>query len=324
VSSVSDTPAGSGPKLERRGLRLGDVTFKTVAVTAAAGSTALLGLIAWKVFDLAWPSIEEFGLEFLWTPEWNPATDVYGALVFIYGTLLTSAIALTLATPISIAIALFLTEMAPRRLAGPIATMIELLAAIPSVVLGLWGILVFGPWVAEHLEPFIQDTLHLGFLPIFSGEPNQAGILPASLVLTIMIIPITSAICRELFSRTPRELMDGAMALGSTRWEAIRGVMFAYAAPGIVAAVLLGLGRAFGEAIAVTQTIGSANDIHWSWFDTGDTLASRIASQYQGATSQLQAGSILYLAAILMVISLVTNVAAQVVVNKFERSRRAM
>jgi phosphate transport system permease protein len=324
VSSISDTPAASGPKLERRGLRFGDVTFKAVAVTAAAGSTALLGLIAWKVFDLAWPSIQEFGLEFLWTAEWNPATDVYGALVFIYGTLLTSAIALTLATPISIAIALFLTEMAPRRLAGPIATMIELLAAIPSVVLGLWGILVFGPWVAEHLEPFIQDTLHLGFLPIFSGEPNQAGILPASLVLTIMIIPITSAICRELFSRTPRDLMDGAMALGSTRWEAIRGVMFAYAAPGIVAAVLLGLGRAFGEAIAVTQTIGAANDIHWSWFETGDTLASRIASQYQGATSQLQAGSILYLAAILMVISLVTNVAAQVIVNKFERSRRAL
>ena len=158
-----------------------------------------------------------------------------------------------LATPLSIAIALFLTELAPRRVAGPIATMVELLAAIPSVVLGLWGILVFGPWVAQHLEPFLQDTLHLGFLPIFSGDFNQAGILPASLVLTIMIVPITSAICRELFSRTPTDLMDGAMALGSTRWEAIRGVMFAYAAPGIVAAVLLGLGRAFGEAIAVTQ-----------------------------------------------------------------------
>ena len=139
-----------------------------------------------------------------------------------------------------------------------------------------------------------------------------------------MIIPITSAICRELFSRTPTDLMDGAMALGSTRWEAIRGVMFAYAAPGIVAAVLLGLGRAFGEAIAVTQTIGGANQIHRSVFETGDTLASRIAAQYQGATSVLQAGSILYLAAILMVITLVTNLAAQLVVNKFERARRAL
>jgi phosphate transport system permease protein len=324
VTSIGDTPAAPGVELGRRGLRLGDVLFKGVSLVAAAGATVLLALIAWKVFDLAWPAIQHFGLEFLWTQTWDPARDVYGALVFIYGTVVTAIIALLLATPLSIAISLFLTELAPRRIAGPIATMVELLAAIPSVVLGLWGILVFGPWVAEHLEPFIQDTLHLGFLPIFSGDPSQVGILPASLILTIMIIPITSAICRELFSRTPTDLMDGAMALGSTRWEAIRGVMFAYAAPGIVAAVLLGLGRAFGEAIAVNQTIGGANQIHRSLFATGDTLASRIAAQYQGATSQLQAGSILYLAAILMVISLVTNLAAQLVVNKFERSRRAL
>jgi phosphate transport system permease protein len=324
VSSISDTPAASGPRLERRGIRFGDLLFKGISLLAAVGSVFLLGLIAWKVFDLAWPAIQDFGLSFLWTQEWNPATDVYGALVFIYGTVLTSLIALCLATPLSIAIALFLTEMAPRKLAAPVATMIELLAAIPSVVLGLWGILVFGPWVAQHLEPFVADTLHLGFLPIFSGSPNQVGILPASLILTIMIIPITSAICRELFSRTPQDLMDGSLALGSTRWEAIRGVMFAYAAPGIVAAVLLGLGRAFGEAIAVTQTIGSANQINVSWFATGDTLASRIASQYQGATSQLQVSAILYLAAILMLISLVTNVAAQLIVNKFERARRAL
>ena len=138
-----------------------------------------------------------------------------------------------------------------------------------------------------------------------------------------MIVPITSAICRELFSRVPRDLTDGALALGSTRWEAIRGVTFAYAAPGIAAAVLLGLGRAFGEAIAVTQVIGGGNSINVSWFATGDTLASRIASQYQGATSQLQAGSILYLAAILMVISLVTNVAAQFIVMRFDRARRS-
>ena len=227
-----------------------------------------------------------------------------------------------LATPISIAIALFLTEIAPRRIATPIATMVELLAAIPSVVLGLWGILVFGPWVAEHLEPWLESTL--GWIPVFSGEPSQAGILPAALVLTIMIIPITTAICRELFSRTPKDLMDGAMALGSTRWESIRGVMFAYAAPGIVAAVLLGLGRAFGEAIAVTQTIGSGNAIPTSWFEPGDTLGARIAAQYQGVTSELQAGSLLYLAAILMVISLATNVAAQLVVSRFEKARRAV
>ena len=164
-----------------------------------------------------------------------------------------------LATPLSIAIALFLTEIAPRRIASPIATMVELLAAIPSVVLGLWGILVFGPWVAAHLEPWLNNWF--GWIPAFSGQPVTGRDPVAALVLTIMIIPITTAICRELFLRTPRDLMDGALALGSTRWEAIRGVMFAYAAPGIAAAVLLGLGRAFGEAIAINQTIGAGQTI---------------------------------------------------------------
>jgi phosphate transport system permease protein len=325
MSTIDDSAAPgaglAGTGLERRGLRLGDTLFRGVALAASAGSAFLLGWIAFKVLDLAWPSIEEFGLSFIWTDAWDPVTEQFGALAFVYGTALTSAIALVRAGPISIGIALFLTELAPRRVAAPIATMVELLAAIPSVVLGLWGILVFGPWVAQHLEPFLQN--YLGFLPIFSGSPSQVGILPAALVLTIMIVPIASAICRELFLRVPRDLTDGALALGTTRWEPIRGVTLAYAAPGIAAAVLLGLGRAFGEAIAVTQVIGGGNSINVSWFATGDTLASRIASQYQGATSQLQAGSILYLAAILMAISLVTNVVAQVIVRRFEKARRA-
>lgn len=321
MSSISPDPAAPVAGVERRGIRLGDVLFRGVAMLAALAAALLLGLIAWQVFDLAWPAIEEFGPSFVWTEAWDPVKNAYGALAFVYGTLVTSLIALLLATPLSIAIALFLTEIAPRRLAAPIATMVELLAAIPSVVLGLWGILVFGPWVRDTLEPFLQDTL--GFLPIFSGDPSQAGMLPAALVLTIMIVPITSAICRELFSRTPRDLMDGAMALGSTRWEAIKGVMFAYAAPGIAAAVLLGLGRAFGEAIAVNQVIGGFPGIDVSLFAPADSLGSRIAAEYQGATSELQAGSILYLAAILMVISLVTNVAAQAIVVRFERARRA-
>jgi phosphate transport system permease protein len=320
MTSTGYTPAAPDD-LRRRGIRLGDVLFRGVSLLAALGATALLGLIAWKVFDLAWPAIRYFGLSFIWTEAWDPVKDEYGALAFIYGTVMTSLIALVLATPLSIAIALFLTELSPRRLAGPIATMVELLAAIPSVVLGLWGILVFGPWVRDHLEPWLQDVL--GFLPMFSGTPSQAGLLPAALVLTIMIIPITSAICRELFMRVPKELLDASMAVGSTRWEAIRRVLLPYAAPGIAAAILLGLGRAFGEAIAVNQVIGGGNVIPSSWFEPADTLGSRIAAQYQGATSVLQAGSILYLAAILMVISLVTNVVAQVVVTRFERARRA-
>jgi phosphate transport system permease protein len=322
MTSTTYEPAAPEQNLRRRGIRLGDVLFKGIAVAASLAATVLLALIAYKVVELAWPAIEDFGLSFIWTNAWDPVTSTFGALAFIYGTVVTSLIALVLATPLSIAIALFLTEIAPKRLAAPIATMVELLAAIPSVVLGLWGILVFGPWLATHLEPWLQDTL--GFLPIFSGEPSQAGLLPAALVLTIMIIPITSAICRELFMRVPRELMDGSLALGSTRWEAIRGVMLTYAAPGIAAAVLLGLGRAFGEAIAVAQVSGGGNTINTSWFDPVSTLGSKIALEYQGATTQIQAGSILYLAAILMVISLVTNVVAQFIVVRFEKARRAV
>jgi phosphate transport system permease protein len=320
MTTTTYDPAAPESDLRRRGIRLGDILFKGVAIAAAIGAAALLGLIAYKVFDLAWPAIQTFGLSFVWTEAWDPVTEQFGALIFIYGTVVTSVIALVIATPLSIAIALFLTEIAPKRLAAPIATMVELLAAIPSVVLGLWGILVFGPWVRDHLEPWIQAT-PLGALPIFSGEPSQAGILPAALVLTIMIIPITSAICRELFMRVPKDLTDGALALGSTRWESIRGVMLAYAAPGIMAAVLLGLGRAFGEAIAVNQTIGNHNAIPTSWFEPGDSLGSKVASEYVGATSLEQASSILYLAAILMVISLVTNVVAQFIVVRFERAR---
>jgi phosphate transport system permease protein len=323
TSTTYETTTAPESDLRRRGIRIGDLLFKGIAILAALAATGLLGWIAFKVVDLAWPAIQDFGLSFVWTEAWDPVTNQFGALIFIYGTVVTSLIALAIATPLSIAIALFLTEIAPRRLAAPIATMVELLAAIPSVVLGLWGILVFGPWVRDHLEPWIQDT-PLGWLPVFSGEPSASGIFTAALVLTIMIIPITSAICRELFIRVPRELTDGALALGSTRWEAIRGVMFAYAAPGIVAAVLLGLGRAFGEAIAVNQTIGNHNAIPSSWFEPGDSLGSKIASEYVGATSVEQASSILYLAAILMVISLATNLVAQLVVVRFERARRAV
>ena len=299
--------------------RVGDILF--YALTAAA-SLATIGLVVWlsyKVVAQAWGAIEQFGLSFIWTVAWDPVTQQFGALDFIFGTAVTSGIALLIATPVSIAIALFLTELAPKWIRGPIGTLIELLAAIPSVILGLWGILVFGPWLAQHAEPWLND--HLGFIPIFSGAPSQAGLLPAALILTLMIVPITSSICRELFSRVPRDLSDGALALGATKWETIRGVSIPYAGPGIVAAVLLGLGRAFGEAIAVTQVIGAGSGFPSSLYDTSDTLASRIAAQYQGAVSGLQIDSILYLAAILLVISLVTNVAAQTVVRRFERSR---
>src|SRR5262245_42971494 len=209
TSTTYEPAAAPESELRRSGIPLGDVLFKGIAILAALAATVLLALIAWKILDLAWPAIKEFGLSFVWTDAWNPVTNQYGALIFIYGTVVTSFIALLLATPLSIAIALFLTDIAPRRVAAPIATMVELLAAIPSVVLGLWGILVFGPWVHDHLEPWIQAS-PLGLLPMFSGPTSPAGsIFTAALVLTIMIIPITSAICRELFVRVPQELTDG-------------------------------------------------------------------------------------------------------------------
>jgi len=320
LTSTTPEELSAGGYASRRRMRPGDIVFQGVAFLAAAGVTVLLGLLAYKVVAQAWPAIRHFGVSFVWTNAWNPNNDVFGAASFIFGTVVTSFIALLIATPISIAIALFLTEIAPRRIAAPIATVVELLAAIPSVVLGLWGILVFGPWMNDHLEPGLKSAF--GFLPILSGPTYQAGILPAALILTIMIVPIISALCRELFSRIPRDLTDGSLALGSTKWEAIRRVGLPYAAPGISAAMLLGLGRAFGEAIAVAQVIGGQVAISRSLFHPGDTLGARIALQYQGATTGLETNSLLYLGAILMVISLVTNVAAQGIVSRFEKARR--
>jgi len=320
LTSTTPEELSAGGYASRRRMRPGDIVFQGVAFLAAAGVTVLLGVLAYKVVAQAWPAIRHFGVSFVWTNAWNPNNDVFGAASFIFGTVVTSFIALLIATPISIAIALFLTEIAPRRIAAPIATVVELLAAIPSVVLGLWGILVFGPWMNDHLEPGLKSAF--GFLPILSGPTYQAGILPAALILTIMIVPIISALCRELFSRIPRDLTDGSLALGSTKWEAIRRVGLPYAAPGISAAMLLGLGRAFGEAIAVAQVIGGQVAISRSLFHPGDTLGARIALQYQGATTGLETNSLLYLGAILMVISLVTNVAAQGIVSRFEKARR--
>jgi phosphate transport system permease protein len=264
----------------------------------------------------AWPAIRHFGFRFLTTKQWDPGTrQVFGAAAFLFGTAVTSFGALLIAGPLSIAIALFLTELAPRWLRGPIGTLVEMLAAVPSVVVGLWGILVMGPVVQGNVEPFLKRTL--GFLPLFRGDPSIFGLLPAILVLTIMITPIVSSVSRELFLSVPRDLKEGALALGTTRWEMIRGVVFPYARSGIAAALILGLGRAVGEAIAVTQVVGGNVAIHWSVFQPGDTLASRIASQYQGASSAMQVSAIAYLAVILLCFSLVANIAAQVIVRRF-------
>ena len=304
----------------RMGDRIGDVGLRLLTLLAALAAVALLGAIVWKVLALAWPAITHYGLSFVTGETWDPVKKVFGALPFIYGTAISSLIALVLATPLAIAIALWLSELAPGAARGVIGSLVELLAAIPSVVLGLWGILVLAPFLAQHLEPWLHDKL--GFIPIF-GEPSPTGtgLFTAGLILTIMVVPIIASICRELFLQVPDELEEGALALGATRWEMIRGVILPSTRTGIAAAIILGLGRALGEAIAVTQVIGGGTTISANIFGPIDTLASKIAASYQGAGSGLEQASLLYLAAILLAIGLLTNLAAQIIVRVFDPLR---
>ena len=307
-----------------RRIRFGDLALQVVAGLAALGATILVVLITWKVVDGARPAIEKYGFAFVTRIAWNPVTghELYGAGSFLFGTVITSLFALLIAAPLAIGIALYLTELAPRFLRGPVTALVETLAAIPSVVMGLWGILVLGPVLRDHVEPALHSGL--GWIPLF-GEPSASGssIFTAIIVLAIMILPIVSSISRELFLGVPGELKEGALAMGTTRWEMVRGVVFPYARGGIAAALILGLGRAIGEAIAVTQVIGGGVFIHWNLFSGGDTLASKIAASYQGATTKLQVSSLIYLALILLVFSLIMNLAAQWIVRTVARRQGA-
>jgi phosphate transport system permease protein len=321
---VSAVPSPYSLRASRRRLgdRIGDVGLRGVTLAAALAAVALLGAIVWKVLELAWPAISQYGLAFITEDTWDPVKKTFGALPFIYGTAVSSLIALLIATPLAIAIALWLSELAPRGARGVIGSLVEMLAAIPSVVLGLWGILVLGPFLAHHLEPWLHE--HLGFIPIFGApSPTGTGLFTAGLILSIMIVPIIASICRELFLQVPGELEEGALALGATRWEMVRGVILPATRTGIAAAIILGLGRALGEAIAVTQVIGGGTQITANIFGPSDTLASKIAASYQGAASGLETSSLLYLAAILLVIGLITNLAAQVIVRWFDPLRGA-
>jgi phosphate transport system permease protein len=302
--------------------RVGDVALAALTFAAALAAVVLLGAVVWKVIDLAWPAIKHFGLGFLTSATWDPVAKEFGALSFIYGTAITSALALVFATPLAIAIALWLSELAPGGLRGVIGSLVEMLAAIPSVVLGLWGILVLGPFLSHHLEPWLHDKL--GFFPLFGApEATGTGMFTASLILTIMVVPIIASICRELFLQVPNDLEDGALALGATRWEMVRGVILPATRTGIAAAIILGLGRALGEAIAVTQVIGGGTKITHNLFGPSDTIASKVAASYQGAASGLEASALLYLAAVLMVIGLLTNLIAQFIVRRFDPLRDA-
>jgi phosphate transport system permease protein len=302
--------------------RIGDNALRILTGAAAVLALLIIAAIIWKVIDGSWPAVREFGLPFIWHGTWNPVFghESYGARNFIIGTLVTSFGAMLIAGPLSIAIGLFLTELAPPVIRPPIASLIEMLAAVPSVVVGLWGILVLGPFMRSDIEPFLHD--YFGWIPLFSGDPSQSGVLIAIVVLTMMAIPITASVCRELFLSVPRELKEAAVGLGATRWEMVRDVILYNVRGGVVASVILGLGRALGEAIAVTQVIGnSLGPFNISLFHSGNTLASQIASSYQGAGTNLQVASLVYLALILLAITFVANVVAQRIVHRFELIR---
>jgi len=321
---ASSAPVPPAAELEsRRSLtdRVGDAALKWVTAAAAAGSVALIGLIVYKVVDGARPSIDRFGLAFVWHETWNAVTDRYGALDFVFGTAYTSAFAVLFAAPVSIAIGLYLSELAPSGVRGVVGSLVEMLAAIPSVVLGLWGILVLGPVVNHQFGPWLNTAF--GWTPFFSSRPSSGSTMfTAVLVLTIMIVPITASISRDLFLQVPQDIKEGALGLGLTRWEMVRGVVLPYTRGGLIAAVLLGGGRAVGEAIAVAQVSGvTTHGLALNLFQTGDTLAAHIASQYQGAASFLQTASLFYLGVILLVMSLVANFTAQVIVRRYAIQR---
>jgi phosphate transport system permease protein len=321
-------PAATGlPTRRRLGDRLGDRLLLGLAILASLTAVVVIALIIYKLIDGASASISTFGLGFLWHSTWNPASsagvadaNVFGAGTLIFGTVVTSAISLLIAVPLGVAIGVYLSLLAPGRVGAVIGPLVELLAAIPSVILGLWGIIILAPVMRSTIEPALHGAF--GFIPIF-GTPSATGlgVFTAGVVLAIMVLPIIASISRDLFLSVPRELKDGALALGATRWEMIRGVVLDSTRPGLAAATILGLSRALGEAIAVTQLMGAGSVLSKNLFTTGDSLASRLAEQVTNPQSSQQLAALFYCAVILLAMELVVNLAAQLIVRHFERNQ---
>ena len=314
-------PRSGKPSREvRQRDRLGDaVLFGACAIAAVIGFFVLAEIV-YQVANGASLSISHFGLGFIGHTTWEPNFNVFGAGVMLFGTAVCGVMALTIAVPLGVAIALYLATIASNPVRAVVGPLVEMLAAIPSVILGFWALIVLAPVVHEDLEPFLHGAF--SFIPLFGpAQTTGASLFTAGLVLSVMVLPIVAALSRDLFLRVPQDLQDGALALGATRWEVLRGVVLPSTASGVVAASFLGLGRALGEAIAVTQVVGAGNIIHASLFTTGDTLASRIAEQFPGAVSKLHTSSLFYLAALLLVIGLFTNLLAQWISRRFARQR---
>lgn len=309
-------------KLEARPrTRVGDALFAGAAVAAAALILVLMAGVFADLVRHSRLSIAKFGWSFLWSGAWNPVTGDFGAASSIYGTFVSTIIALVIAVPLSLLIALFLVEVAHPRLARPVSGAIEILAAIPSIIYGMWGLFVFAPYLADHVQPALQDLF--GEVPLigrlFEGPPMGIGILPAGLILALMVLPFTTAVMRDVFQLVPRVLKEAAVGMGSTTWEVFRKVMIPYGRKGLVGGVFLGLSRAIGETMAVTFVIGNDHRISASLFASGNTIASTLANEFTEASDPLYLSSLVELGLVLFVITFLFQVAGQLWLNRMGR-----
>lgn len=303
---------GGAARFSRGGSRLPDIAFRLGSGGFAWAAVGLLGLIGVLLALNSGEAFAKFGLGFLGGTTWDPIAAVYGALPFIVGTIASSLIAITLATPIGILTAIFLAELAKRRVAIPLTFAIELLAAIPSVVYGLWGVFVLGPFLANTVEAWITGAF--GWIPIFAGPPFGVGLFTSGVILTLMILPTIVAISRDVITAVPDAQREAMLALGATRWEMITKAVLPYARSGIIGAVILGLGRALGETMAVTMVIGNRPQVPHTIFDSAQTIASQIATTFNEAGVGLQTSALIALGLVLLVITMSMNVLARLLV----------
>lgn len=320
LGSVSRPNKRGSTSLHNR-LKPGDWMFNVL--TGAAGLLVLLVIVGlfYELADEAWPSIKANGPSFLWSTDWNPSASVFGVGAFIIGTMITSLFALVFATIIAVLVALFLVEIAPSYVARPVSYLVELLAAIPSVVYGLWGIFVMGVFIRDHLGPTI--VTYFGWLPFVNGTPLITGLFSACIILTIMILPTVMAVSRDVIAAVPRSQREGVLALGATRWEMIRMTVLPYARSGILGASILGLARAVGETLAVTLVIGNSVKIPENIFSPAYTMASVIANQFPEATA-LHRSALIEVALILLMITFIINVIARLLVWKVTGGQRVV
>jgi len=294
------------------GTNVADRLFRGTTLLFALSVVAIMVLMVGAMLRTALPAIKTFGWRFLFTSTWDPVAERFGALPFIYGTLVSSLLALLIAVPLSLGGAIFLVELAPHWLAQPIAFLVELLASIPSVVYGLWGIFVLAPWLRTTVQPALGALF--GFLPFFQGPAYGVGMLAAGMILAIMVIPFISGVSREVLMAVPNSQREAALALGATKWEAIRTAVLPYSRSGIIGAIILGLGRALGETMAVTMVIGNRPEIALSLFAPGYTMASVIANEFAEATSDFHLAALIEIGLLLFGVTIIVNTLARLLV----------